>query len=63
MEIPRKLVDSYFGKWDKAYFDEFNQKLRELNIEPITFEAYTNLLTKMSEDDEWMTPYLPPRIR
>ena len=63
MEIPRKLLDSYFGKWDKAYFEEFNQKLAELNIDPITFEAYTKLLNEMSEDDEWMIQYLPPRIR
>jgi len=63
MEIPKKLLESYFCKWEKQYFDEFNQKLAELNIEPITFEAYTKLLTEMGDDDEWMTPYLPPRIR
>ena len=63
MTIPRDILESYFCKYEQKYFEDFNKKISERGIPPVTYEQYFELLKQMSEEDEWMTPYLPPRVR
>ena len=61
MEIPKDILKDYFCKWEEKYFKEFNQELIERGMNPITFDAYTKLLTDAAKEDDWMAP--SPRIR
>ena len=61
MEIPKDILDDYFCKWEEKYYQEFNQKLVERGLSPVTFDEYTKLLTDAAKEDDWMAT--SPRIR
>lgn len=63
MDIPKDILEAYFCKWEQKHFDEFNKELIGHGLKPVTYERYTELLSKMADDDEWMIQYQPPRIR
>ena len=63
MEIPKDLLESYFCKLEQKHFEEFNRELIGRGLKPVTYERYSELLAQLSDDDEWMVQYWPPRIR
>lgn len=63
MDIPKDILEAYFCKWEQKHFDEFNKELIGRGLKPVTYERYSELLSKMVDDDEWMIQYQPPRIR
>jgi hypothetical protein len=61
MEIPKDLLKDHFCKWEEKYFQEFNLKLAERGMSPITYDEYFKLLMDAGKEDDWMAP--TPRIR
>lgn len=61
MTVPKYLLESYFCKWEEQHHQDFNKELVKGGMNPISFDEYTQLLTEIAKEDDWMAP--TPRIR